>query len=88
MIESVRTKCIIDEALKVRGQKYNKLSLKIVEKALKWSLQYANSQKFSGGARSGPLKSFLVLKLLKIESAGKTTLEKVTKIGAPSLKKL
>ena len=34
-----------------------------------------------------PLESFLVLKLLKINSAGKNTLEKVTKIGAPSLKK-
>ena len=30
IIETVRTKCIIGEALKVRGQKYDKLSLKIV----------------------------------------------------------
>ena len=42
IIETVRTKCIIGEALKVRGQKYAKLSLKIVQKALKWPLQYAN----------------------------------------------
>ena len=32
-----------------------------------------------------PLKSFLLLKLLKINSAGKTALEKKTKIGAFSL---
>ena len=41
IIETVRTKCIIDEALKVRGQKYDKLSLKIVQKALfkiRWQL--------------------------------------------------
>ena len=50
IIETVRTKCIIGEALKVRGQKYDKLFLKIVQKALKWSLQYANFQKFSGGS--------------------------------------
>ena len=34
------------------------------------------------------LESFLVLKLLKINSAGKKRLEKVTKIGASSLKKI
>ena len=42
IIEAVRTKCIIGEALKVRGPKYDKFSLKIVQKALKWPLQYAN----------------------------------------------
>ena len=42
IIEIVRTKCIVGEALKVRGQKYDKISLKIVQKALKWPLQYAN----------------------------------------------
>ena len=77
LIETVRRKCIIGEALKVRGQKYDKLSLKIVQKALNWSLKYANFQKFSGGASpQTPLKSFLALKLLKINSAGKNTLEK------------
>ena len=30
IIETVRTKCIIGETLKVRGQKYDKLSLKFV----------------------------------------------------------
>ena len=32
IIETVRTKCIIGEALKVRGQKYDRLFLKIVQK--------------------------------------------------------
>ena len=77
IIETVRTKCIIGEALKVMGQKYDKLFLKIVQKALKWSLQYANFQKFSGGACPRTfLKSFLALKLLKNNSAVKNTLEK------------
>ena len=80
IIETVRTKCIIGKAPKVRGQKYDKLSLKIVQKALKWPLQYANFQKFSGGAcPRTPLESFLALKLLKIISAGKNTLEKSDK---------
>ena len=65
------------QALKVRGQKYDKLSLRIVEKALKCLLQYANFQKISGGACPWiPLESLLVLKLLKINFAGKNTLEK------------
>ena len=67
----------------------NKLSLKIVQKALKWPLQYANFQTFSGEAcLRTPPESFLLLKLLKINSAGKTTLEKVTKCGALSRKKI
>ena len=77
IIETVRTKCIIGEALKVRSQKYDKLSLKIVEKALKWSLQYANIQKFFGVAcPRTPLESFLALKLLKNNFARKNSLEK------------
>ena len=77
IIEAVRTKCIINEALKVRGQTYDKFSLKIVQKALKWQLQYANFQKFSRGAcPRTPLESFLALKLLKHKSAGKNALEK------------
>ena len=88
IIETVRTKCIIGEALKVRGQKKNKLSCKIVQKAPKWSLQYANFQKFSGGAcPRTPLESFLALKLLKNNSAGKKIfLNKVTKIDVPPQK--
>ena len=77
IIETVRTKCIIGEALKVTGQKYDKLPIKIVQKALKWSLQYANFQKLSGGAcPRTPLESFLAFTLLKNNSAGKNTLEK------------
>ena len=80
IIETVRTKCIIGEALEVRGQKYDELSLKIVQKALKWSLQYANIQKFSGGACPRTLlESFLAFKLRKNYSAGKNTLEKSDK---------
>ena len=67
----------------------NKLCLKIVRKALKWSLQYANFQKFLGGACPRiPLESFLLLKLFEINCRGKTELEKVTKFGALSLKKI
>ena len=40
-----------------------------------------------GSMPPDPLESFLALKLLRIESAEKTTLEKVTTIGPPSLKK-
>ena len=39
----MRTKCIIGEALKVKSQKYDKLSLKLVQKALKWPLQRAEA---------------------------------------------
>ena len=47
---------------------YDKLSLKIVQKALKWPLQYANFQNFSGGAcPRTPLHLFLLLKWLKIK---------------------
>ena len=75
IIETVRTKCIIGKALKVRGQKYDKLSLKIVQKALKWPLQYADFQKFFRGVcPRTPLESFLALKMLKNNSSGKNTL--------------
>ena len=44
---------------------------------------------FSWGACSRtPLESFLALKFFKINSAGKIRLKKVTKIDAPSLKKI
>ena len=79
----------IYEALKVRGQKYDKLSLKIVQKALKCPLQYANFQNFSGGAcPRTPIESFLLLKLLKITTVKKKYARKVTKVGASSLKKI
>ena len=44
---------------------------------------------FSWGAYSRtPLESFLALKFFKINSARKIRLKKVTKIDAPSLKKI
>ena len=77
IIKAVRTKCIIGEALKVRGQKYDKFSLKIVQKALKWPLQYANFKNFFRGSMlPDPLESFLALKFFKINSAGKIRLKK------------
>ena len=86
----MQTKCIvIGVALKVRGQKYDKLSLKIVQKALKRPLQFANFPNLSGGAcPRTPLESLLLLKLLKIKPVEKNYARKVTKIGAPSLKKI
>ena len=80
---------MIGEALKVRGQKYDKLSLKIVQKALKWSLQYADFQIFSRVAcPRTPLESFLALKLLKINSAGKNTPEKSDENWCPLPQKI
>ena len=77
---------------KLVAKNMNKLSLKIVQKTLKWPLQYIYMQifkNFSGQHAPGPpLESFLLLKLLKINSAVKTMLEKMTKIGAPFLKKI
>ena len=42
IIEAVRTKCIIGEALKVRAKNMTNFPYKFVQKALKWPLQYAN----------------------------------------------
>ena len=54
-IETVRTKCIIGEVLKVRGQKYDKLSLKIVQKALKMAIAVCKfSNNFPGEHAPGP----------------------------------
>ena len=54
-METVRTKCIIGEALKVVAQIYNKFSLRIVQKALiKWPFQFANFQSFPGKHAAGP----------------------------------
>ena len=56
---------------KLGAKNMNKLCLKIVRQALKWPLQYAIFQKFSGRAcPRTPLELFLLLKLLKINSAG------------------
>ena len=88
IIETVRTKCIIGEALKVIGQNYDKLSLKIVQKAPKWPLQDANFQNFFGEHAPGPPQSrFWHLSCFKITLPEKIRLKKVTKIDAPTLKK-
>ena len=73
IIETARTKCISGEALKVRGKKFDKLSLKILQKALKWPLHYAN---FPEEHAPYPPRVVLALKLLKNNSAAKNTLEK------------
>ena len=87
----MRTKCVIfGEALKIEGQKYDKLSLKIVQKALKWPLQCANFQNFFGRAYPRThLESFLLLwpTCLKLNLSEKSYAWKLTKIGALSLKK-
>ena len=69
----MQTKCIIfGEAIKVRGKKYEQTWSEIVQKALKWPLQCANFQNFSGEACPRiTLELFLLLKLLKINSAEK-----------------
>ena len=62
----------------------NKLCLKIVQKALKWPLLYANFKNFFGGAcLRTPLESFLYLSCLKLSLPEKTALETVTKFDAP-----
>ena len=86
IIETVQTKCIIGEALKVRGQNYDKLSLKIVQILLKWPLQYANFQKIPGKAPPRiPQSCFRQLSCLKLTLPEKIRLKKVTKIDASSL---
>ena len=74
-------RAVAGEALRIRGKKFKqKICLKIVQNALKWSLQYANFQKFSGRACSQTC--FLSVNLLQINSAGKDTLEKMSKFNA------
>ena len=66
----------------------NKLCLKIVQKALKWPLQYTNLQNFPREHALGSPRILLLLKLLIINSVGnKLRSEKVTKFGAPPMKK-
>ena len=90
IIETVRTKCIIfGEAVKVRGQKYDKFSLKIVQKALIWPLQYANFQKFSWEhAPEPPWSRFCYLSCLKLNLSKKNYAWKVTNILVPPSKKI
>ena len=49
------------------AKNFNKMCLKIVQKVLKWPLQYANFQKFSGGVcPRTPLEPFLFSIYFKI----------------------
>ena len=77
LIENVRIKCIIfDETLRFRGKNLNKICVKIVQKVLKWPLQYVNFQKTSGEAR--PLtfpQPFLILNMFQNNFSGKNTLK-------------
>ena len=55
-------KCIIlGEALRIRGKNLNNIYLKFVEKALKWSLQGVDFQKFCGEHAPGLPEPFLFL---------------------------
>ena len=69
------------------GQKHEQTLPKNCSKSTKMAirLQYADLQIFSGGAGPlTPLKSFLLLKLLKINSAGnKLRLKKMTTLVPP-----
>ena len=59
------------------GKNLNKICLKIVQKVLKWPLQYVNFQKLSGGARPSdrPTAFFFIFNMLQNNSSGKNTLE-------------
>ena len=80
IIETVRTKCIIfGEALKIRGQKHKHNLPENCSKSTKIAITVCQfSKNFRGSMPPDPLESFLLFKLHKINSAGKTTLEKVT----------
>ena len=58
----------------------NKVCPKTVQNALKWPLQKVDFQKFSGRACPRTLwRLFLFFNLLQLNSAGKKTLEKISK---------
>ena len=62
----------------------NKICLKIVQKVLKWPLQYVNFQKFSGRAcPRTPIKPFLFSILFKMILPEKNMLENMANLGAP-----
>ena len=62
--------------------------LKTVQNALKWPFQFANFQNISAEHARRPSGAFLFLNLLQSDSAGKITLEKMSKFGALSSKEL
>ena len=69
----------------LEAKNLNKICLKIVQKVLKWRLQYVNSQKFSGGAcPRTPLELFLFSICFKIILPEKTTLvSKISRLPLP-----
>ena len=69
------------------AKNFKEVCPKTVENALKWPLLFVNFQKISGEHARGPSGAFLFLNLLQIHSAGKTTLEKMSKFEALCLKK-
>ena len=72
----------------IRGQKYEQTLPENCSKSTKMAITVRKfSKNFRGSMPWTLLESFLVPKLLKINSAGKNMLEKGTKIGA-SLKKI
>ena len=70
---------------KLGAQHLNKICMKIVQKVLKWPLQYRNFQKIFEGE---PPELFLFSICFKIIREEKTTPENMSKFGAPSLKKI
>ena len=56
---------------KLGAKNLNKICIKIVQKVLKWPLQYANFQKFSGGACPRTTLAFFILNMLQNNSAEK-----------------
>ena len=66
----------------------NKFCLKIIQKVLKWSLQYVNFQKFSGGACPQiSLEPFLFSIFFKMIRLEKKTRLKIWQVWVPLLEK-
>ena len=70
------------------AKNFNKISLKIVQKILKWPLQFVNFQKISGRACPRTPRSYFNLKMLQNDSAEKKKLpwKNMSKFGATTLK--
>ena len=90
IIDTVRTKCItFGERLKIRSQKYKQTLCENCSKSTKMAITACKFSKIVRGIMPpDPLESFLLFKLLKINSVGKTTLEKVAKFDLIFLKKI
>ena len=57
--------------LELGAKNLNKICLKIIQKILKWPLQYVNFKKYSGEACPRTPRAFFILKMLQNNSAGK-----------------